>query len=58
MQCSCGGSTVEKVSNTKQEDGGRLVIHWKECTACGRALVTKKEEIDAVQADQGGDAPS
>ena len=52
MQCSCGGSTVDRVSNTKQEDGGRLVIHWKECTGCGRVLITNREKIGEVQVDQ------
>ena len=45
MQCSCGGSTLDKTSNTKQEDGGRLIIKWAECTSCGRTLVIKKEVV-------------
>ena len=45
MQCSCGGSTVDKTSNTKQEDGSRLIVKWAECTSCGRTHVIKKEKV-------------
>ena len=47
MQCSCGGSTVQKVSNTKKEEG-RVIITWQECTSCGRTHVTKKEIANEI----------
>ena len=43
MQCSCGGITLDRVSDRKQEDGTRLIVNWSECNACGRAHVFKRE---------------
>ena len=45
MQCSCGAGKRDKTSNKlNKERGVRIIIEWRECTSCGRTLVTNRRE--------------